>query len=330
MRMSGVVADDHFDRPVLIPAPDYDSHPGYGAMLEPTDLDREQALQTLWPKLSGLLDQYGKSYPEEPAPIRNQAGDVLADLVRDGIVGLRLEEALKNLMLRVTEPHVAMLRAKRAARDRRRRTVGSSSVVIATRDESPEILELFTAALHRSGVLELAEAYKGRRLTPKFVTLQINDETDLGLDAACRIENFPLSPLHYMHVDTTIYGMKVIIYRSEVARENGPFRYIMGSNRVAETPFDFCLRKACDKAGLDSIGTRGRSLFYALPPELRKKANFGNDVLTGDPAVETLLSKEQLFTSEIGDMVLFDNCGMHRGAIFESGERQIFQILLTE
>jgi hypothetical protein len=68
-----------------------------------------------------------------------------------------------------------------------------------------------------------------------------------------------------------------------------------------------------------------------LPPYLRKKANFGNDLL---PEVgfdnESLIAREVICEGEAGDGFLCDINGIHRGNLHldPNGQREMFQILL--
>lgn len=315
--------------PPPFPVIDYQNHPGYGRKFQADEVDKRNALKKLWPTLQGLWNSYEVSYEK---PIDSQGTEdtpELHALVRDGIAALTLDAGTMDLLQRVTEPHARKLRAKRARQIPTKRGVGSSSTIVASRNDNPEFLDLIQAILARSGSLQLAEAYKGHTLTAKFVTIQINNRDDLGILSSCQIDDLPVSKTYYTHVDTTIFGMKVIIYLNTVTEKNGPFRYLIGSNRIEENPFQFCLRKACDKSGLDSVKPENRRLFSALPSNYQAKANFGNDMIDGAPEIGGLLKIEQKFTSDDGNLILFDNCGMHRGAIFESGERQILQILLT-
>jgi hypothetical protein len=84
-----------------------------------------------------------------------------------------------------------------------------------------------------------------------------------------------------------------------------------------------------DISGLDSTKNNKRKLFSALPKVFQKKANFGNDLNIEDTATQELLKKEKVLDSSQGDLLFFDNDGIHRGALFTKGERQILQIILV-
>ena len=85
------------------------------------------------------------------------------------------------------------------------------------------------------------------------------------------------------------------------------------------------------EVGFDSLKINNRTKFINLPPALQMKANFGNDLIGKySKNCEKLLSLENIYGGEVGEGVMFDNSGIHRGAIFDSeGQRIILQILLS-
>ena len=350
-----------------IPDPDYDAHAAYGGTFaEATAERRQEALDMLVPHLKKLWDTESKhmgaasvsfesALKNEERTVNRRRGwrksllnivgssdvrgrkprmapDALSvELEENGIVGFRLTAKEKSGLRAVTTDKYDELIRQRKAIEPERRGVGASSITLAhvNKRECCPHYAFFEELLRKYCVFELAEGYLGQPVTMKFAILQTNTALDSGIREACSFEDLPLARTYYMHIDSTLGTMKVIIYRNQVDQKNGAFRYIPGSNLASMTPFEKCVRKASDKAGLDSTRRDQRELFFALPLHLRRKANFGNDLLDGTPESEELLAREKSYTSDDGDLIFFDNNGIHRGAILEKGERQIIQILLV-
>src|SRR5204863_4190503 len=128
-------------------------------------------------------------------------------------------------------------------------------------------------------VPELCHAHKGMPYRLKFVVLQHNTNEDGGLVRICSFDDGTRANSYYTHIDSPVDAMKVIIYVSpEVTAAGGAFRYYPGSYH-RWTPLELAIRKANDKSGWEAVSRReSRARFMALPPDFRKKANFGNDV----------------------------------------------------
>jgi hypothetical protein len=224
------------------------------------------------------------------------------------------------------EPHIAIL-------DRRLKGVSPAD----TRYQDAQLplhlpdakatYHLIEKVLGDFGVLDLVRSYlPGALGRVKAITLQKNRSGELHWKN--RFADMPdLKPsVDYLHVDTGNGVLKAILYISEVGRENGAFSYIIGSNRRRSTFWDRIIRSANDYTRLSDTDPASRRMFNALPRSLQRKANFGFDIV--DDSAEHLKSKEQVFTSDMGDLLIFDNYGAHRGGMVESGERAILQIIL--
>jgi hypothetical protein len=67
----------------------------------------------------------------------------------------------------------------------------------------------------------------------------------------------------------------------------------------------------------------------ALPKPFRRKCTFGSDLTDGSADANAVLGAEYRFTSADGDAILFDNLGIHRGALVTAGERRILVATLA-
>lgn len=331
-RMSGRLAPSSF--PFLehgYPEIDYASHPGYGRAADLVIGDEGDTVRPLYEAFAPIWNGY-LAMQEQVQPLAAPTGHAGAfrTLERDGILVLKMADAERAELLARTEPAAVEVRRRRATMPPRSRGVeASSGSLYHAKSNQTDFVDFLERVFEAHGILAMASAYQGLPMSIKLANLQINSAEDSSIIGNSTVGDLPLSPGYYLHIDSSLGVMKVIIYRSRVTAAMGAFRYIPGSNRIGVTPFELCLRKATDKSNYDSCKTKDRRKFACLPAFLQKKANFGNDLLPGHPDLEPLLAQERTMAGEPGDMLVFDNNGIHRGAIFETGEREIIQVLLA-
>lgn len=319
----------------LFPIIDYDNHPYYKDFAsEITDKDRSNALEMFEKSFNGTKktyaghDDYIKNNPLPPVP--EPLKELLHTLNNNGIVGFRFSDDLRNKMRDITQLGADELLAKRASTPPEELGVEGASLMLGRFDNKTDIYEFFDSILREQGIYELCQQHKGLPYFLKFVNLQINEDSDTSVLRNCSYEDGNHAQTFYMHIDSSVNCMKVIVYRSETTENCGAFRYLNGSHKMASRE-EQTIRKANDKGGLDVIETReNRKLFAALPKKYQQKANFGNDLIIPSEQSARLLAAEEIYGIEKGDMVLFNNDGIHRGVIFnEPHQRQIFQLLLS-
>jgi hypothetical protein len=252
-----------------------------------------------------------------PAP---EGARVLSVLSRDGIAGVHLTADQKTKLNEQLAPYLTELRKKRAAQTKRS-FEGNQRWI--NRHEGGALYAALDQILTQSGVMDGARGYLKRPVEIKHLTLQINDKddsfhynkfTDVGLKEPST---------NYMHLDTSEQMLKCMIYLNEVSAQNGGFCFVPGSHRLNIGWFEGVVRRTNDRAGLSGYDPAMRRLFTALPAPLRFKCTFGADLLDSDPMTRELAQAERQFTSEDGDVFLFDNLGIHRGALISAGERLV-------
>lgn len=328
-------SDEASSYPNLFPEIDYANHPYYREFYAGiTEADREAALALFTKHHQGMVKQQKRF-----AATKKDRGNLPAALEpmgraleRDGITGLRMKPEMRKQMLALTEQAAQDLIAKRESIAPEERGVeGVCSIVCHFDNKETPTYRFFDTLLREHGIYDLCRAYKGVPYQLKFAAMQINQHDDTGVLSTCRFEDGKQAETFYMHMDSTIEVMKVIIYRSEHCDiSTGAFRYIPGSCAMCG-PEEIAIRKANDKCGLDTINiVERRKMFAALPVKYQKKANFGNDLIDSDSRTQRLLAHEQVYSTDIGDMLLFNPEGIHRGNIFKKpGQRQIFQLPLV-
>jgi hypothetical protein len=194
--------------------------------------------------------------------------------------------------------------------------------------DAPEVFETLREAMGAAGALDAASRYQRRRLNVRYVKLIINRPDYDWWKAPFADLGLPDPPAIQMHVDH-LWTTKAILYLTEVGEKNGPFSYCLGSHRARIGWLEGAARRANDRVDLSSCTPEQRRLFHALPKLLRRKAKFGNDLPPDHPALAQLLASEKRFGSADGDLLLFDDRGMHRGGLLEEGERIMMQIRLA-
>lgn len=214
------------------------------------------------------------------------------------------------------------LRRSRAALKPPRRHKDNSRIVKdSTKHQAvTELLELL-------GILPVASAYLGGKARVVTVACQINSVEDTSIwKGGFQNTELAYPPTSYMHIDSAMGVLKLIYYFQPTDDRNGAFRYVRGSHLLSRNPVDLAIRKANDKAGLESRSEKGRRRFSALPSFFRRKAAFGYDLPADSPESRELLKNEVILSSAQGRFILFDVNGVHRGAMVHEGDRAILQV----
>lgn len=194
----------------------------------------------------------------------------------------------------------------------------------ANRESQRDLFDAIEKTLKEAGVFDLASAYLGRKAALIDVNPQINDTSDsfwrdIFPDAGLKT----LPPTAYCHRDASGGDLKAIIYMSDVGDRNGPFSYVVGSNRMRISRIDDLICEANDSNGLAGTDARSRARFAALPRRLRQKGSFGNDLTPDSELGREIGAGLWTITAGKGSIVLFDTKGIHRGGMVEDGERRV-------
>jgi hypothetical protein len=245
---------------------------------------------------------------------------------RDGAVGVRFAPGDMDAIRREIAGPLATLRQKRDSTPVR---TFEGNQTWLNQQQAPRLYAALDRVLTANGVFADAAAYLGRPVSASHLTLQLNDANDGFHHHKFADVGLPDPATNYMHVDTSYQLLKFMIYLNEVTEANGPFCYVMGTARLRVGWFEGIVRRAVDRSGLSGYSVPTRQTFLALPKPLRRKCTFGSDLIDGTDAVDALIAAEHRFTSADGDAILFDNHGIHRGALVQEGERQILVVTLA-
>ncbi|MDQ2901718.1 MAG: hypothetical protein M3Y07_18255 [Acidobacteriota bacterium] len=246
-------------------------------------------------------------------------------LLRDGIAVTSFpEDERLALQRRVAGPLNELL----ARREVASRTFKNNQICF-TRQEHGDLIGLVAEMYARLGLLDAAAQYLGRPVGITRMVLQVNDPRDAYLYSSFPDVGLPNSRTNYLHIDRAYGCLKSVIYLSEVGERNGPFCFVRGSTWMEYGALGGIVRRAVDRAGLAECDRGTRQLFMALPKAFRKKSAFGSDLLDGSENSERLLDAEYRVTSDKGNVALFDNLGIHRGALVQEGQRRAIFVTLA-
>ena len=343
-----------------IPDPDYDRHPAYGGAFGlPGLADRVKAVARLLPHVGAYAayDLQSRVRRWRAKPMLAEDSPLYGALTRDGAAGVRFTPPQMARIKAAFEPHLAALRTRMAgaavaAEPAGAEGQGRGSLLRAYRsngalsalqrqlnpsstwneaflheDHARELFAVLREAFGAQGVLNAASRYQGRPIDVRYLKLLINHAGDGWWRAPFADLGLPEPRAVTMHIDH-LWTAKAILYLSDVGERTGPFCYCLGSHRARIGWLEGAIRRANDRLDRSSCSPAQRRRFYALPKSLRRKAKFGNDLPDDHPELERLLASEKRFGSADGDLILFDDRGMHRGGLVEEGERCMAQIRL--
>ena len=346
-RLHALLPPDQLDGPAaappgaeadaVFPVPDYDLHPYYRAFARPDQALRAEARVRFFDAFGALVQaeqamarrvlkaSYGpRSAEVAPSP-------ALQALQDDGVWRFRLSPSELAETLERSEPASQALEVRRRSLSADQRGVEGVLQLLAEHSAPGADFEFYDGLLHSHDVYRTLERYYGCPFRLLAVNLQINSGDDTGIARACSYPDGRRAPSYYMHIDSAVGVLKILMYRSgPVSADTGAFRYLPGSHKALD-PVQRAIRKACDKAGLDGLKDETRALFMALPPSLRRKANFGNDLLPETGAdTDALLQREVALEGEAGEGFLADINGVHRGNLHAdpSSRREMFKFVL--
>lgn len=151
-------------------------------------------------------------------------------------------------------------------------------------------------------------------------------------------EDLRLLKTNYIHFDADPNVSKMMIYLSDVTDNDGPFKYVRGSNLQQISLFLKYMHYALEQINnpifskKDDLFCRGlftnrKDLLMKLPNILIGATHFGDDLLEGSPLFNYIVENLISFESKKGMCILFDGfSGLHVGANPLQGERLAIQV----
>jgi len=190
-----------------------------------------------------------------------------------------------------------------------------------------EYIKIITDLFQRLGVLQGATKYnKNNPLQVKNVVLHIATPTDENWKQFLYDCNTITRTTNY-HIDPKEDVIKAMLYLNNITEDDGPFSYVEKSNRWIYDDLQNIFGRAIS-TGSYCHNPESRAVVFQLPKKLRISHNFGRVLLDSDPQQQMVLDKQTIFTSDKGNLCIFDPAGMHRGGICNKGNRIALQILM--
>lgn len=256
--------------------------------------------------------------------------DLARRLLSDGCAVATMPPSRFEELEMLALPQFDALEKRREASSRgQTRAFDESRGSVDKRVAGQELFQAIQSVFEETGVLSAVESYLGRPVRIVDVNPQINDSTDgfwREVFADLRMPSIPATA--YFHRDASGGDLKAIIYFCDVGPENGPFTYVMGSNKMTVSKLDDLICEANDHNGLSSTDIAARKSFAALPARLRQKCAFGNDVLDNSDLARWIEENSWSVEASKGSIVLFDTKGVHRGGMVRAGQRRVITCVI--
>lgn len=181
--------------------------------------------------------------------------------------------------------------------------------------------------LGEHGVFTSAADYFGfQSMNLALVTLHVAKPGDVHLYQVFSDSGYK-TDLYNMHFDPKAGTMKCILYLNQVGVDDGPFSYVPQSHRWAIPEETRLAAKAnCTGNYLDT--PEKRSFFMSLPEHKRVTSIFGPLCTNGSEVNKTYHDLLEPFTSEDGNLIVFDPAMIHVGGACTTGTRINLQIAL--
>lgn len=313
----------------VLPRIDYASHPLYGGMLEADPGYRQRALDSLKPHLEEAEENERRR--QQLFGYRHGHKEAIGEaLVRDGFAPIQLPSASVDRIDETTRPITAMIRTRlEETRGRGEPIKYKTAHEALNPKDHAEVWDSLAGAVRDAGVLEISAAYFGAPAAKVCSAgLLVNQPDQDWANRLYRDVEVPTPPTAGFHIDSNgKCFVKLVLYLSDVGREQGPFGLIPGSHRWEEGGRGRIFRRAFDKSDMVVRSPKKRRMFISLPPEMQVKAEFGGDMIAGSAESEALLRNEVVAVGPRGQLNLFDPEAIHRGGNVRSGERRA--VLIT-
>jgi hypothetical protein len=151
-------------------------------------------------------------------------------------------------------------------------------------------------------------------------------------------EHETISPTNYYHLDKDKNMIKILIYLTDVSDQDGPFKYVKGSNLWKASICTFALHYGIDfnvnklLIGEESnfknnIFTARADILSEFPDAFIGSTHFGDFLKRDSDITKLLLNESVVFTRKRGTLIIFDGgMGVHSGGNAYGGERLAIQI----
>lgn len=272
-----------------------------------------------------VVEKKLKNFPtiKKNSLVKNE--DIYGDFLKNGIYGFNIDKNLFNELKKNLESSILLLKKMPKPKMEIYERGYLLERTLMLKDES---LKIINNILIDKDIFNIANRYYNCNFILKSATLHrstdedehnIQTLNDLVKDKPPRHKN--------CHIDPEL-NVKCMIYLSNVEMKDGPFHYVKGSNLYHKD--NIVLKNIAKANNVYNINNNfdKRREFLCLPKNFQNSSNFGNYILNDSKNGLFLKDNLKPFTSDMGNLFLFDPEGIHMGGNTNGGERIAIQVIL--
>jgi hypothetical protein len=188
--------------------------------------------------------------------------------------------------------------------------------------------------LEKNNILHLVSAYQGYESEIAWCGWDYNHSRQNWFKK--NQANPSTHPTNYYHLDSGFDKSKIIFYLTDVGVNDGPFKYVKGSNMLARSLVKFALHLSLDSnvnKHLYGENKLEKNIFIddidvlrSFPKSFVGSTHFGDYLDRDSILTQYLIQNTVDFTRKRGSAILFNgNLGVHAGGNPISGDRLIVQ-----
>jgi len=198
-----------------------------------------------------------------------------------------------------------------------------------------KIFKLIQEFIDKNGIFELASDYMDSNLEMAWAFPNYSHHRQQWFRIQ---EQEAISATNYYHIDKDRNMVKILIYLTDVNDQDGPFKYVKGSNLWKKSICTFALHYGIDfKVNTLLIGkesdfknnifTTRTDILSQFPDAFIGSTHFGDFLHRDSDTTKLLLDESVVFTRKRGTLIIFDGgMGVHSGGNAHGGERLAIQI----
>ena len=257
------------------------------------------------------------------------SNDKLKDLELNGYV----EYSIQNTELFESESQLLLDYARSYYREKD--DWRSSGFMDPSTFHESKIFKLIQEFIDKNGIFEMVSDYMDSNLELAWAFPNYSHHRQQWFRIQ---EQETISPTNYYHLDKDRNMIKILIYLTDVNDEDGPFKYVKGSNLWKKSICTFALHYGIDfKVNKLLIGeesnfknnifTARADILSQFPDAFVGSTHFGDFLQRNSDTTKFLLDESVVFTRKRGTLIIFDGgMGVHAGGNAHGGERLAIQI----
>jgi hypothetical protein len=297
--------------------------------------DALEHARTNFVRYLSLLDYRNRS--NYSVSISDRSRRVCSDLTNHGVNIFRIDQEIINNLYNSIWPHAQNEMQSKNMDVRLHRTVSLPMEV--------EYAKYVHSLISDLGIIDGAKSFFGADVEYYYLCWQYSDSNEEWFKSPYANFGLPTSKAAYGHFDHDYQLLKAIIYLTDVAEDNGPFKFIPRDRDIyygyrSQIFFYKYLDQALTRVKFEGIPAESvyykkrylseqfRQEFMSLPSILSGSSHFGDEVMPQSREEELITSREIAITTEqFGNGFVFHGGStFHRGGMVERGQRLVLQV----